>query len=109
MHSEARQFVSSASAGNDPGPWAPESTSYAPADVLFEHLRLGWTLEGLVVVEVVYRGGYRRLPLYRFTVERGGESLEIAVVATPTILQLVRERNLTRVWLEHYERVPRWV
>src|SRR5690242_2886561 len=78
--------------------WSPDSELYAPADVLFQYLRLGWTLKRLVAVEVVYYGGYRRSVIYYFTVENQSQFIEIPIIATPPILRLVEEQRLTMVY-----------
>ena len=78
--------------------WSPESELYAPADVLFQYLWQGWRLKNLVAVEVVYYGGYRRSVIHYFTIEKGNRFIEIPIVATPPVLRLVEELELTTVY-----------
>ncbi len=78
--------------------WSPESELYAPADVLFQYLRLGWKLNQLVAVEVVYYGGYRRSVIYYFTLENGDKGIEMPVIATPPAMRLIEEQGLITLY-----------
>ncbi len=79
--------------------WSPDSELYAPADVLFQYLWLGWSLKNSVAVEVVHYGGYRRSVIYFFTLENEDKVVEIPVVATPPVLRLVEEEHLETLYV----------
>jgi len=77
--------------------WSAESEAYAPADVLLQHLRAGWKLDELVAIETFYYAGFRRSDIYYFTLELDGKTIEMPVLANPTVFRIVKERGLTTV------------
>jgi hypothetical protein len=77
--------------------WSADSEAYAPADVLLQHLRAGWKLDELVAIETFYYAGYRRSDIYYFTLQKDGKTIEMPVLANPTVFRIVKERGLTTV------------
>ena len=75
--------------------WSPDSETYAPADVLLQHLKSGWNLERLVAVETVYYAGYRRSDIYYFTLERDGRTVEMPILANPAVFKVIEQNQLT--------------
>jgi len=74
--------------------WAPESQTYAPADVLQQYLRNGWQLDSLAAVETFYMAGYRRSDIYYFTLRREDEFIEMPVLANPVVFRIIQEHKL---------------
>lgn len=83
--------------------WSSQSQAYAPADVLLNHIREGWTLDSLVAIETFYYAGFRRIDVFYFTLplRRNAQTLEIPVVANPVVTRLIQECGLT-CWLHPY-------
>ncbi len=75
--------------------WCPQSQTYAPADVLLQHLHIGWKLDDLVSVETFYCAGQRRVDVYVFTLRRDEDWVKMPVVANPVVLNTVKNYNLT--------------
>jgi len=75
--------------------WAPNSQTYAPADVLVRHLRTGWTLDPVAAVETFFYAGYRRVDVYYFTLMNGDTRLEMPVLGNPAVRRLIEEHKLS--------------
>ena len=77
--------------------WSPHSQSYAPADILFQHLRDGWLLGDKVLVQVIQCFSRRCIEVYYFRLTSGSEPLWMPIIANPVILRLVKERGLAAI------------
>ncbi len=66
-----------------------------PVDVLLQYLRYGWNPSAIVIVEPVYYGAARCTHVYRFSMERYEEAIELIVVATPIVPRILEEYGLT--------------
>lgn len=75
--------------------WSPESQLYAPAEVLLQYLRCGWTLSKTVGVKTVCCVSRRYIRIYSFGISNGTERKCIPVVSNPPALNLIRDYGLT--------------
>jgi len=74
--------------------WSPTSQSYAPADILFQHLRAGWLLGDKALVQVGQCFSRRCVEVYYFRLTSGSERIVMPIIANPVILRLTLEREL---------------
>ncbi len=79
--------------------WSPESEPYAPADVLLQYLRDGWSLDAVVKVESHQCQSCRYVDIYYFTLHHHAQQtpLRMPIVANPVVRKLVQQYKLNTI------------
>ena len=77
--------------------WCPYSETYATAEVLLAYLHSGWLLDSSYRVKAIWRGGYRRIAVYYFTLRQSETQVEIPVILNPVVSRVCRDYQLIRV------------
>ncbi|MBZ0289634.1 MAG: hypothetical protein K8I30_18575 [Anaerolineae bacterium] len=85
--------------------WSPESEKYGSGDALLSAMDAGWMITGLIMRQEIWYTGRRRVAVYHFDLQRGDDSVRMAVVDNPRVARLVQECGVRVVQMNH--RVPR--
>ena len=80
--------------------WSPASQSHAAGDQLLRYLKAGWTPDSTVRIETRWFGEARHTLIYHLILRRGGQQLEMPVLASPLIRRMMRDRRLGLIPVE---------
>jgi hypothetical protein len=90
--------------------WSPDSEKFTSGEALFNALRDGWQVDGVIFRQDYWHRGGRRVPVYHFNLVRHGKHSKMVIIQNPFVDRLVQNSGIQVVLLNQRKMVghERW-
>jgi hypothetical protein len=74
--------------------WSPLSEKYTGGDALLTAMDRGWRVQSRIQCQEHWHGDSRRICIYSVELNRGDETLNMAIIDNPFVTRLIDDLNL---------------